>query len=135
MLDHYKSDLACFAVGNEPNMYAKTYPVYRDLWLKFIAAVTAADMAPSAAFCGPSTTPGKGTWAADFARDFASIGRLAFISQHSYPCGSGSKVTDAAAGRDKLLAADLPDAYTHFYQSFASGVQAEKRTLPSRGDH
>jgi hypothetical protein len=127
VLDHYASNLACFAVGNEPNMYTKTYPAYHDLWLKFMAAVTAPGMAPSAIFCGPSTTPGKGTWAADFARDFASTGRLAFIGQHSYPCGSGSKVTDAAAGRGKLLAADLPDAYMHFYQSFAPGVQASGR--------
>jgi hypothetical protein len=124
VVDYYASDLACLAIGNEPNMYAKTFPVYHDLWLKFMTAITAPDMAPSAVFCGPSTTPGKGTWAADFSKDFASTGRLAFISQHSYPCGSGSKVTDVVAGRDKLLAADLPAAYEKLYQAFVPSVQA-----------
>ncbi|HTQ30287.1 MAG TPA: glycosyl hydrolase family 79 C-terminal domain-containing protein [Opitutaceae bacterium] len=119
-----KSELACFAIGNEPNVYAKPYPVFHDTWAKFMAAITAPDMAPEAVFCGPCTTPGTGAWAADFARDFAATRRLAFISQHSYPGGNGRKVPDPAAGRDEMLSPEFVRRYEKFYQLFVPGVQA-----------
>src|SRR5439155_25020148 len=93
-------------------------------------AVTAPDMAPDAQFCGPSTTPGRGVWARDFATDFASSGHVKFISQHSYPGGSGSKVTDPVTGRDKLLAPAITASHQKMYDTFVP--TAIEKKLPYR---
>jgi hypothetical protein len=53
-----------------------------------------------------------------------STGRIAFVGQHNYPCGSGSKMTDPVAGREKLLNAGLPNAYSKLYGTFVPAVLA-----------
>lgn len=130
IMDHYKSDLTCFAIGNEPNMYAGTYDKYKELLQSFITAIMAPGVAPDAKFCGPSTTPGKAVWARDLAKDFGSSGHLALITQHAYPGGSARKVTDVAAGRDVLLSPKIEAAYQKFYDSFVPAAFENK--LPYR---
>src|SRR5262245_44481280 len=119
LMDNYASNISCIAIGNEPNMYAKEYPAYKQLMEQYIKAINAPDAAPNAMFCGPSTTPGKSAWARDFARDFGPTKRVKVISQHSYPGGSANKVPDPATGRDQMLSADWHKGYQKFYDSFA----------------
>lgn len=122
IMDHDRAELACFAVGNEPNVYEHTFPVYRAQLNRFMAAITA--VAPEAKFCGPSTTPGKAAWAREFAGDFGPSGRIAFVAQHSYPGGSGRKVTDPAVGRDRMLSPAWLGGYEKFAQSFVPAAKA-----------
>ncbi len=121
---HYAKDIDCLAIGNEPNVYEKEYPAYRDEWKKFETAITAAGAAPKMKFCGPSTTPNKAGWASDFARDFAGTGRLRYITQHSYPGGNG-KLAEAEVARDKMLSPGLVASYEKMYETFVPAVRAE----------
>ena len=126
----HQAELLCFAIGNEPNVFAKEYPVYRQEWKNYMETITAPDIAPGAKFCGPSATPGKTSWARDFVSDFGSSGRLAFISQHDYPGGGGNKVTDPVTARDKMLSPAWLEKYQSFYDSFAK--TAASNGLPFR---
>src|SRR5581483_5768522 len=126
VMDHYKNDLTCFAIGNEPNMYAGTYDKYKLLLQSFITAITAPGVAPDAKFCGPSTTPGKAFWARDLAKDVGPSGHLALITQHAYPGGSAKKVTNVVAGRDFLLAPKIEADYQKFYDAFVPAVFENK---------
>ena len=121
---HYAASLSCFAIGNEPNVYAKTYPEYVAMFKTYLAAVTAAGVAPNAVFCGPSTTPGKAEWARNLAQDFGKSGRLVMITQHEYVGGNSNKVTDVAAARDRLLSPSLLPGYEKILTSFAPAAAA-----------
>jgi hypothetical protein len=118
--DHYQDSLSCFGIGNEPNVFAKEYPIYRDEWKKYVDAITAPGTAPDAKFCGPSATPGKASWARDFINDFGKSGKIAFVSQHDYPGGAGNKATNVVAARDKMLSATWLTNYEKLYASFAT---------------
>jgi hypothetical protein len=124
IMGHYRSELTCLAIGNEPNVFAKEYPVYRDEWKKFMGMITAPDMAPEAKFCGPSATPGKTAWARDFVKDFGTSGRIAFISQHDYPGGGGNKVTNVVTARAAMLSPAWLGKYQRFHNSFATAALA-----------
>ena len=113
---HYPSQLACFAIGNEPNFYFETYAAYRDEWKKYTAAITAE--VPNAKFCGPSAG-GKPVWARDFANELGKSEPIAFIAQHDYPCGNGIQATNITAARDKMLSPKLLDGYQTLWRSFA----------------
>jgi hypothetical protein len=126
VMDRYKAETLCLTVGNEPNVYEKEYPKYRDDFRRFTEAITAA--APEAKFCGPATTPGTGGWAASFAADFGPSGKVVEVTQHSYPGGSGRKVTDPAAGRKQLLSADFAKHYEKLYQAFVPAVHKKGLT-------
>jgi hypothetical protein len=115
--DQYKSQIVCFAIGNEPDIYAKEYPNYRKLWTDFTDAIL--DIAPDAKFCGPSTTQGKAEWARNFANDFGHSGKVKLLAQHSYPGGSGRKVTNVDAGRARILSPEFAPSYDKFETSFA----------------
>lgn len=119
--DHYKRETLCLTIGNEPNVYEKVYPKYRDDLKRFMTAITA--VAPDAKFCGPATTPGTGGWAANFAADFGPSGKVVEVTQHSYPGGNSRKVTDPAAGREKMLSADFAQQYQKLYDAFVPAVQ------------
>jgi hypothetical protein len=123
IVDHYGSDLTCFAIGNEPNVFAREYPAYRDEWRKYVQMITAPENAPTAQFCGPSSTPGKVDWCRDFARDFGSSQLVPFIAQHAYPGGSGRRVTSPAAGIDSMLSASWVRSYENFYRSLVAAIQ------------
>lgn len=130
IMERHKNGLVCLAIGNEPNVFAKDYPVYREEWKKYVDAITAPGVAPDAKFCGPSATPGKASWARDFISDFGKSGKLAFISQHDYPGGAGNRATNVVAARDKMLSAAWLKGYEKLYSSFAA--DALSNALPYR---
>jgi hypothetical protein len=119
----YPSQLDCFAIGNEPNVFSTNYEVYIAEWKRYAAAITASRNVPDAKFCGPSVSPGHEKWSARFAADLAAGGRLKFISQHDYPGGDARKFTNAAeAAREKILSAAMEDHYAKFAANFVPTV-------------
>ena len=127
---HYRAQLACFAIGNEPDVFTKEYSVYLDEWKKYAAAITAA--APGAKFCGPCATPTRVAWSRQFADDFAKSGLITYITQHDYPGGDSRRATNAVAARDKMLSPAWLEHYEKFYQAFAAA--AVSNSLPYRYD-
>ncbi len=118
MIGHYRSELACFALGNEPEKMAKDYPAYREAFRRFLAVITAPTNAPDAWFCGPSTTHKNAAWAGHFAQDFGRDPRIALVTQHEYPARSGTNIASVAAGCEKLLSPNLLKVYEGFYDEF-----------------
>jgi hypothetical protein len=119
---NYKDQLACFAIGNEPNVFSKEYAPYLVEWKKYAAEITAATNSPGAKFCGPSTSPGHESWAADFATELASTGWLAFIAQHDYPGGDARRATNVVAARDKILSPAMDEHYAKFSANFVPAI-------------
>ncbi|HKO15223.1 MAG TPA: hypothetical protein VJU87_03235, partial [Gemmatimonadaceae bacterium] len=130
VMDHHREHVLCFEVGNEPNIYAKSYARYRELMTRFIAVITAPEVAPGAQFCGPNTTPDKADWARQFATDFAGSGRVTLITQHAYPGGNARTVVDTAAARERMLSPAWVGGYERFFQAF--GPTAAAQGLPFR---
>jgi hypothetical protein len=128
IMDHYKDRLTCFAIGNEPNVFATEYPAYLKAWKDYAKEVTA--VVPGAKFCGPSATPGKANWAKDFVNDMAGSGLVTLITQHDYPGNSARKVTDPAAARIQMLSPDWVKYNEKFAAKFVPAVEAKK--LPFR---
>jgi hypothetical protein len=121
--DHYAADLDCFAIGNEPTIYLKQYPVYRDLWGKMMDQIIAA--VPDAQFCGPNTDRHY-DWAVQFAKDFGPSGHVKGIYEHAYVGLSARKVTDVVAARDKMLSDAWVKLYQGVYDGFAPQAMAAK---------
>jgi hypothetical protein len=115
---HYKRQLNCFAIGNEPNVFSTNYDIYIAEWKRYAAQITAPANSPDAKFCGPSVSPGHEIWSAHFAKDFAGSGQIAFISQHDYPGGDARRVTNSAAARDKILSPTMAAHYAKFAANF-----------------
>ena len=128
LIAHYKNDLDCLAIGNEPNIYFKEYSAYRDQLKQFMAAINGLPHGSKIKFCGPSTTPGKPEWSRGFAEDFGHTGQVRWITQHSYPGGDGKKVQDVAAGRDTMLATGFQKTYEHLYELFVPQVMSDGLT-------
>lgn len=100
--NNHKSELECFAIGNEPdwNSYHNQdpeitdYPTFLAKWRKFAAAIVST--IPNAKFTGPHTgsnypvVGAKNTyfdgnsWTVNFANDEKDSGIISFISQHNY---------------------------------------------------
>lgn len=126
--DHYKSDIECFAIGNEPDWdsYHKSdpeitdYPTFLTKWKKFADSIITA--IPEAKFMGPHTgsnfpiPEAKNTyyngksWTVNFANDLKNSGIVSLISQHNY-------VGQDATGRtpqemiDKMLSSTWVNSY------------------------
>lgn len=73
-------DLVAFEVGNEPNVYVKTWPEYEALFTKFADAIRA--KVPGAKFDGPGEA-NKTAWAMDFGRTQKERGAV-ILSTHQY---------------------------------------------------
>ncbi|NKE61793.1 hypothetical protein FXN61_35545 [Lentzea sp. PSKA42] len=73
-------DLVAFEVGNEPNVYVKTWPEYEALFTKFADAIRA--KVPDAKFDGPGEA-NKTAWAMDFGRTQKDRGAT-ILSTHQY---------------------------------------------------
>ena len=116
--EHYKEELDCFAIGNEPNDFAREYSTYRDEWKNYFEAITSEENGKDAMFCGPCSTPGKASWCRRFAGDFANSGHIKFIAQHAYPGGNGMKVTDQDNARRSMLSMSWRLGYQSLYDSF-----------------
>jgi hypothetical protein len=123
VMDHYRTETLCLTIGNEPNVYEKEYPRYRDDLKRFMSAISA--VAPGTKFCGPATTPGNGAWAANFAADFGPSGDVAEVTQHSYPGGNSRKVADPAVGRSQMLSSGFTQRYQKLYDAFVPSVQKQ----------
>jgi hypothetical protein len=117
ILDKYAANLDCFIIGNEVDHYYADFPSFRQAWERFAGEIAS----PQARFCGPSTTGGRVAWAGEFARELGSGHRVAFITQHQYPAGSG-RITDAAAAREKLLSPRMDEVYKKFHDAFVPEV-------------
>ena len=122
IMEHYRAELRCFSLGNEPEKMAKDFPAYRDEFRRFLAVITAPTNVPDARFCGPSTTHKNAAWAGQFARYFGGDARIALVTQHEYPARSGTNVASVAAGCDKLLSPDLLKVYEAFHNTFVPAV-------------
>ncbi|MBW8864764.1 MAG: hypothetical protein JF609_07545 [Verrucomicrobia bacterium] len=118
----YQSELDCFAIGNEPNVFSTNYDVYVAEWKRFAGQITAPSNSPDAKFCGPSVSPGHEKWSAQFAAELAGSGWLKFISQHDYPGGDARRSTNAAITRDKILAPAMDDHYAKFAANFVPTI-------------
>ncbi len=130
IMHHYRDRLACFAIGNEPNVFSKEYAPYLAEWKGYAAQITAPTNSPEAKFCGPSTSPGHESWARDFANEFGSHGPLAFIAQHDYPGGDARRATNVVAARDKILSPAMDAHYAKFASVFVPA--AISNNLPYR---
>ena len=119
---HYKGHLACFAIGNEPNVFSTNYDVYIAEWKRYAAQITAPAHSPDAKFCGPSVSPGHESWSARFASELAGSGQIAFISQHDYPGGDARRVTNSAVARDQILSPAMAGHYAKFAANFVPAV-------------
>jgi hypothetical protein len=120
----HPNQLDCFAIGNEPNVFATNFDVYLADWKRFAAQITAPTNSPAAKFCGPSVSPGHEKWSARFAENLAASGRLKFIAQHDYPGGDARKATNAAVTRDRLLSPAMAEHYTQFAANFVPTIRA-----------
>lgn len=124
--EHYAQDISCLVVGNEPDVYEKQYPRYREDLRQYLAAILAPGVAPNAKICGPSTTPGHPDWSNNFVADFGPTGHVLWITQHSYPGGNGKKVTDPAAQRERILSPEFAEHYQKLADSFVPAVEAAR---------
>jgi Glycosyl hydrolase family 79 C-terminal beta domain len=128
IMDRYADRLVGFAIGNEPNVYAKEFKEYQAAVHTYIDAVTA--LSPGAKFCGPGSTPGKAAWSRDYANEFGPTGRIAVLTQHSYPGASARRVTDTPAARDKMLSTEWITGYQKMHDTFVPA--AAKFKIPYR---
>jgi hypothetical protein len=122
IMDHYSSDLTCLAIGNEPDVYLTSYATYKSEAQTYINTISASN--PTAKFCGPSVTGGGGTWAASFATDFASTGKIALVSHHNYFGGNGHN-TSGATARNTMLSASLLNSYASNAAIYVPTVQSK----------
>jgi hypothetical protein len=119
----YRDNVECFAIGNEPNMYIKDPADYCDVARKYMDAIDSPDVAPGAKFSGPGSTPGKVAWSRELAETLGPTGKLALVTQHSYPGGSAQKVAEATTGRAAMLSEKWNTGYQKFYDTFVPAVQ------------
>ncbi len=124
IVDHYPDTIWCFAIGNEPNVFAPEYPKFFAAWQQFADVVNSPEFAPKARFAGPSSTAGKTAWTRDFAQQLAGRGRLLVATQHIYPGGNSDLVKDPAAARDLMLSREWVEGYQKFHDGFAPQVLA-----------
>jgi len=128
VMDHYADRTAAITVGNEPNMYFVDYAPYRNDYERFASAILA--VAPNAIISGSSATPGKSPWTGELVRDVGGTPMLKLVTQHSYPGGNATKVTNAAHARRILLSPEIDAGYEAFYATFAPA--AIEKHLPYR---
>jgi len=127
IMDHYRQNLTCFALGNEPDKLLKDSAAYVETLRNYMTIITAATNAPEAVFCGPNAMQKNVGWANDFAAEFAGDKRVALVTQHEYPGGSGRVATNAVAACRKLLSPGLLNIYEKLYRSFVPAVYAAGR--------
>lgn len=130
IMDRHGSELECFALGNEPDVYDRAFPAYVAEVRTYIAAVTAPDRAPAAVFSAPGTTPDMAAWARWIAQDAALDGRIRLITQHEYPGGNARLAKDPGSAREAMLSRAWVAGYAANWQAFVPAAKA--RGLPFR---
>ena len=122
IMDNYRPELTCFAIGNEPDKLVKDSEAYAKALRNYMAVITAATNAPEAVFCGPNTMQKDVLWANNFAKDFAHNQQVIMVTQHEYPAGSGRVATNAIMACKKLLSTNLLNVYEQLYDNFVPAV-------------
>ena len=110
-MDRYTGDVISFEIGNEPDVFEKTYEGYKSLFENISHTVKATEYAPDALFCGPNTTPGQMHWVDNFAKDFGDSGEMNLLTQHAYFGGNSRLVKDQAAARGAMLSRQWAGKY------------------------
>ena len=118
IFDHYKANLQCLAIGNEPDLFEKSYDAYSAKWKLFRDAVL--KVAPNVKFCGPNIALDNSEWPTKFLKEYGNTGQIKMITVHAYPGGSGSAVTDPAKAIDRMLSVGWVKGYERFYKHFNS---------------
>ena len=127
---HDADALDCFAIGNEPNFYLKTFADYFAAWQPHYDAILKA--VPNARFDGPSVA-GKVFYVQDLVKAVFPAGHLAMASDHYYFLGSGrAGEKDPAATRARFLSNRLHAGYETDYAKVGAVLAAEK--VPYRID-
>jgi len=126
--DHYADGLDCFAIGNEPQFYFKSYDEYSAQWKPHYDAILKA--VPDAKFDGPSA---NGYYARNLARDLFAAGHLAMASDHNYFLGSGrAGEKNPPATRARFLLNDIHGYYQTVYRQL--GAVLASNGIPYRMD-
>ncbi|HTS19889.1 MAG TPA: hypothetical protein VMP11_20100 [Verrucomicrobiae bacterium] len=124
IMDNYRPELTCFALGNEPDKLVGDSQAYNQMAREYIAAITSSSNAPDAVFCGPGTMHKDVQWANDFAKDFARDKHVLMVTQHQYPAASGRVATNIPVACAKLLSTNLVSVYQKLYDTFVPSAQA-----------
>ena len=125
--DNYRSQLDCFALGNEPDLQRvydqdliiTNFSTYISQWRKFAAAVT--KVVPEAKFAGPDAGSGNISWTTHFATAEKNSDLISAITEHFYVGGAGRGVT-APNGIEAILSPERLAANQTLYDSMAAPV-------------
>lgn len=138
---HYRDNLDCFSIGNEPNCppYSeakvgaiKSYSEFLPIWRKFAATLVKA--VPDAKFTGPDS--GGWNWTEEFARDEKSSGLITLITHHQYPGGrpvikseNGTVPMPASQAIDNMLSPKwLSGEYQFIYSKTGEKINGKMET-------
>ncbi len=125
--DNYRSQLDCFALGNEPDLQPvyhqdliiTNFSTYLSQWRKFAAAIT--KVVPEAKFAGPDAGSGNINWTTHFATAEKNSGLVSAITEHFYVGGAGRGVT-APNGIEAILSTGWVAANQTLYDKMAVPV-------------
>ena len=126
---HYNSQLLCFEIGNEPDLYSHnglrpttyTYTGFAQQFESYYDSIKAA--VPDAVFSGPAAAGNTTTWVVPFAADEAS--RIVLLTEHYYKMGPP---TDTS-----VTIANLLNGNTNILkQAAAMAAAASAHNLPYR---
>jgi hypothetical protein len=128
--DHYRPQLECFAIGNEPdrqNIYQQdvtitNFATYLRKWRQFAAAITNA--VPGAKFGGPDAGSGNIYWTTNFAHAEKGAGNIEVVTEHFYVGGAGGGKT-AERGLEAMLSPAWIAANQRLYDKMAAPVLAD----------
>ena len=113
--------LECFAIGNEPNFYLKTFAAFFAEWKPHYDAILQA--VPQAMFDGPGA---NASYATALARDLFGGGHLAMASDHYYFLGSGrAGEKNPAETRARFLSDHLHNDYEKAYARAGAALAAQ----------
>ncbi len=127
---HDADALDCFAIGNEPGFYLKTFPEFIAQWRPQYDAILKA--VPNALFDGPSSA-GKNNYVLDLTETVYGAGHMAMLSDHYYFLGSGRAAEkDPAASRARFLSNRLHADYERDYDQVGAVLAAQN--VPYRID-
>lgn len=124
---HYRSNLDCFALGNEPDLrrvynqdWAITnFTTYIGRWEKFASAISNA--VPEAKFAGPDASSGNVHWTIDFADAEKNSGLISAVVEHFYVGGAGRGLSPAE-GIETMLSPDWIKANQTIYDKVTAVV-------------
>jgi Malectin domain len=109
----YSSNITCFSIGSQPDLYPLSFATYASEASSYMSSVDAA--APGAKFCPPDVSRHNPGWTAQAANQWGTA-KLAMVTSHPYPGGSGGS-TCCAAARDILLGTGIFSEYMSQYNA------------------